>query len=484
MNTSLREYERKRNFNSTLEPKAKKSPTKDKHLRFAVQHHLASRDHYDFRLEWKGVLISWAVPKGPSYNPDDKRLAVKVEDHPYDYRDFEGIIPAGEYGGGTVMLWDEGEWEPRYDFEKGLEEGSLKINLYGTRLKGKWALVRLKSDEDKDNWLLIKEKDGFAKKTSGISRFKRSIKTDRTMKEIADGVNKDKLSDDVDTSKKVKICGVEITNPDRIVYPEEEISKLDLVIYYEKVAARMLKYVEGRLISVVRCNKGIKSSCFFKKHPLNKKDGIKIKTIKNSEGEKDDYYFISNKKGLIYEAQLGTIEFHIWGSRQERLEHPDMMVFDLDPDEGMNIEQVRQGVRDLKKVLDKLGLKSFLKTSGGKGYHVVVPFKSAPNWKKFHDFAKNVAKYMESQWPDRYTSNVRKSKRKGKIFIDWIRNGRGATSVAPYSLRARPGAKVSMPISWKELETVEPNSIDVYEALTRLKKADPWKSFFHLNQSL
>ena len=159
-----------------------------------------------------------------------------------------------------------------------------------------------------------------------------------------------------------------------------------------------------------------------------------------------------------------------------------MMVFDLDPDEGLDLQAVRQGVRDLKSVLDKLSLKSFLKTSGGKGYHVVVPFKPKSNWDKFHDFAESIALLMAEKWPDRYTANIRKASRRGKIFIDWARNGRGATSVAPYSLRARPGAKVSMPISWRELDKIAPDGVDMAQALERLKKADPWKDYFNTEQ--
>jgi bifunctional non-homologous end joining protein LigD len=184
------------------------------------------------------------------------------------------------------------------------------------------------------------------------------------------------------------------------------------------------------------------------------------------------------------EAQMGTLEFHIWGSRIDELEKPDMMVFDLDPDEGMDIERVRQGVWDLKSILKELSLDSYLKTSGGKGYHVVVPLKPSVNWDRFHDFARGVAEVMEKKWPDRYTSNVRKAKRAGKIFIDWIRNARGATSIAPYSLRARKGARVSMPISWEELDNVAPNGINIKDALLRFEVNDPWKDFFNCNQML
>jgi bifunctional non-homologous end joining protein LigD len=159
-------------------------------------------------------------------------------------------------------------------------------------------------------------------------------------------------------------------------------------------------------------------------------------------------------------------------------------VFDLDPDEGLDLDKVRQGALDLKSILEELSLISYLKTSGGKGYHVVVPLKPSASWETFHDFARRVAEVMEQKWPDRYTSNVRKVKRAGRIFIDWIRNARGATSIAPYSLRARKGAKVSMPIDWDELDTVAPDGVDMAGAIARLDRDDPWKNFFVTDQHL
>lgn len=181
---------------------------------------------------------------------------------------------------------------------------------------------------------------------------------------------------------------------------------------------------------------------------------------------------------------MGTVEFHVWGSCVETLEQPDMMVFDLDPDVGMDIGRVRQGVRDIRDILAELSLKAYLKTSGGKGYHVVVPLKPSASWEVFHDFARRVAEVMENKWPERYTSNVRKAKREDRIFIDWIRNGRGATIVAPYSIRARRGAWVSMPIAWDELDAVVPDGISMQDALERIKNSNPWGGFFSNDQML
>jgi bifunctional non-homologous end joining protein LigD len=206
--------------------------------------------------------------------------------------------------------------------------------------------------------------------------------------------------------------------------------------------------------------------------------------VSGSEGGTEDYFYIKDVSGLVSEAQMGTLEFHTWGSRADALEKPDLMVFDLDPDEGLGLDRVRQGVRDLHGILTERSLVSYLKTSGGKGYHVVVPFAPAASWGAFHEFARRVAEVMEQKWPERYTGNVRKNRRTGKIFIDWLRNSRGATSVAPYSVRARKGAGVSMPIAWEELDTVAPNAVGMADALARLAGEDPWEGFFRQDQLL
>ena len=280
------------------------------------------------------------------------------------------------------------------------------------------------------------------------------------------------------------IEGVTITNPDKVIFDSPVITKEEVVRYYEAVSQRMLPYISRRILSIVRCPKGISGTCFYRKHPGPGGKGVITMAVTTGSKETEDYFYIENIVGLISEVQMGTLEFHTWGSRVDELEKPDRMVFDLDPDEGMEIDRVRRGVLDIKSILTELSLKSYLKTSGGKGYHVVVPLKPSVSWDVFYDFAKNVAKVMEQKWPDRYTSNVRKAKRTDKIFIDWIRNGRGATSIAPYSIRARKGARVSMPISWDELDRVAPDSVTMEEALLRIKEDDPWKDFFDNNQML
>ncbi|MBE6156463.1 MAG: hypothetical protein E7161_01825 [Firmicutes bacterium] len=464
MKKDLTTYNKKRNFNKTKEPKGKKETSRKK-LRFVVQHHIARKDHYDLRLEWNGVMKSWAVPKGPSYNRKDKRLAVLVEDHPLSYRNFEGTIPKGEYGGGTVMLFDEGYYEPLSDFKNGLKEGSLKFKLKGKRLKGNWSLICFKDD----NWLLIKEVDdtlGF----TDIKTIDTSIRTGRTMSEIEKG-EKNKKRNTKNTIESIKI-----SNPDKLIYEKPDITKMEVIKYYQAVAKKMLPYLQNRIISTVRCPNGVDGTCFFKKHLENEREGISRIDLLNKDKEKEDYYYITSIEGLISEAQMNSIEFHTWGSTVNNLETPDIMVFDLDPDENLSLKRLRNGVRDLKSILDELKLKAYLKTSGGKGYHVVVPISNV-DWEGIREIAKNVAELMEAKWPDKYTSNIRKEKRKNKIFIDWARNTRGATSIAPYSLRSRVNAPVSFPIAWSELDIVKPNEITLKKALKKIKQKDPWLNF-------
>ena len=448
---NLNKYNAKRNFKKTKGQKRSSS----KKLRFVVQHHLARRDHYDLRLEYNGVLKSFAVPKGPSYDPKDKRLAIMVEDHPLAYRNFEGTIPKGEYGGGTVMLFDYGYWEPLKDSQIDFKKGPIKFTLKGQRLKGSWTLVKI----EKDNWLLIKENDEYLNYTN-INNYKRSIKTNRTMEEIANN-KKPKAKTSL---KNNIICGVTITNPQKVIFKNPKITKLDIALYYHKIAKRMLPFIENRLLSTIRCPDGYQGEKFFKKHFENNPYLGKV-TIPNKEGKREDYYYIKDEQGLIYEVQMNSYEFHVWGSKITDLNHPDLMVFDLDPDEGLSINKVKEGVKDLKNILKEFNLKSYLKTSGGKGYHVMVPITKKMTWKEFRKIAQNIAKLMEARYPDKYTSNIRLEARKNKIFIDWERNTKGATSVAAYSLRLKNKPSISMPISWNKLNYIKPNEITIKKML-------------------
>lgn len=217
MKDNLKKYNTKRNFKKTSEPIGKLK-SKGRKLRFVIQHHLASHDHFDLRLEANGVMKSWAIPKGPSYNSKNRRLAVMVEDHPLDYRNFEGVIPKGEYGGGIVMIWDEGYYESKENIINDLKKGTLKFKLYGKRLKGMWSLIHFKED----NWLLIKEKDEYENKDFDISKYAKSVKTKRTMSEI---------------EKSNSLCDeIIISNPNKVIFQNPKITKIEIINYYRKVS--------------------------------------------------------------------------------------------------------------------------------------------------------------------------------------------------------------------------------------------------------
>lgn len=444
----LSKYNKKRNFNKTKEPIGKIGK-KSKKLKFCIQHHLARKDHFDLRLEYNKVLLSWAVPKGLSYNPKDKRLAIKVEDHPISYKDYEGIIPKKEYGGGIVMLFDKGFYK-LIKYEKKI----IKFQLFGKRLKGIWTLTKFKDN----NYLLIKEKDYFENYID-LNKYKTSIKTGRTFNEIKNNCKNIKLK---------------ITNQDKVI--TNNITKGDILNYYKKIENKIMPYIENRPLSVIRAPQGIKNTIFFKKHLENKYNYLKKIKIKSK-----DYYYIKDTNGLLSEVQMNSYEFHPWACLSSNINKPNIMIFDLDPDENLPIKNLRDGVKDLKKELDNLNLTSFLKTSGGKGYHIIVPFKNKITWSNLYKISKNIALILEKKYPDKYTTNIRKEKRKGKIFIDYFRNQKGSTSVAPYSIRLKENAPVSMPISWKDLDKIAPNEITIDKALKLAKKKDPWIDFFTSN---
>ncbi|TPI13731.1 DNA ligase D [Mesorhizobium sp. B4-1-3] len=825
---SLEQYHAKRDFKKTAEPAGKVTRGKQAGGIFVVQKHAATRLHYDFRLEHDGVLWSWAVTRGPSLDPHEKRLAVHVEDHPIDYASFEGTIPKGQYGGGAVLVWDEGTWTPDGDPAKGMKKGHIDFELQGHKLNGRWHLVRLKPrpGEKRDNWLLIKSDDAAARPgedilveeprsvksgltieevgegkaakgqkpkvwqsnkpakakagqarrlefiepqlatlekeapggddwlhevkfdgyrmqaqiegsevrlltragldwtgkfegpvtaalarlkcrdaiidgeivvlaDSGVSSFpllqadlsarradrfiyyvfdlmrldgedlrreplverkqalaellgdqpedsalrfsdhfhepgtvmlqhvcrmglegvvsKRadapyrsgrgltwikskctlrqefviggylpSDKTGRGLRSLLVGFNEGgKLhyagrvgtgfSGKVMTDLKKKLDGLEtktspfsaavpkgkgltfvkpelvgevefrswtsdriirhasfqglredkpaeevvqekpkkagseakpgvkpaktsagqaktsikLSHPDKLLWPDEKVSKQDLLDHYALVWPRMEPFVVNRPLSLVRAPDGIRGQRFFQKH-ASPGMSDKIARMKDpTDGE--EILYIKDFDGLAALVQYGVVEVHIWGSTIDQLEKPDQIIFDLDPDEGVDVGKVREAALDIRGQLDELSLPNLVKTSGGKGYHVLVPLKPSAEWDEVKDFAHDFARALEQAAPDRYTATLSKKARTGKIFVDYLRNGRGATTVAPYSSRAKKGATISMPVTWPEIEKgLAPNAFPLGDetTLAQLKKADPWKEFFKLGKAL
>ncbi|MBN9334935.1 DNA ligase D [Devosia sp.] len=833
----LKDYKSKRNFAKTQEPSGD-SPAGQKSPRgsFLIQKHDATRLHYDFRIELEGVLKSWAVTKGPSNNPEDKRLAVRVEDHPLEYGTFEGTIPEGEYGGGTVMLWDRGTWEPIGDPHEAIENGDLKMLIFGERLKGEYVLVHMKGRDTRrragpprENWLLIKHRDSYARdKDTLTTRFTRSVATGRDFKQIASGAPATKdstVKDDavwhpdpekaekagqktrslakaqkgktpafrpvqlatlvdsvpagedwlfemkydgyrclaavagdsvrlftrngldwteqfgalIEPMQKLKIAsalidgeicafdakgrtdfstlknalsdggrleyfafdlleaegkdltklplierktrlekllktaarhdpvqysshvrgngqkvldalcrdghegvvakaatapyrgertrswlkikclkrqefviggwspstkrrgfaslllgswegkkllyrgrvgtgfsqdllteldqrlaglarktspfeavpkerardvhwvtpelvaeiaytefteddilrhpsfiglrgdkparevqmekaqpldhdgeevaerlGVRLTSPGRVVFPEADITKSDLVSYYEAVAEVMLPHIKDRPLSLVRCPQGRDKACFFQKHDTGGfPDEIKSTQIIEKDGDKQNYFYVTDLAGIIAGTQMNALEWHIWGSRRQSVENPDRVVFDIDPDEGLDFAAVRSAAHDIGEKLKAMKLQSFPMVTGGKGIHVIVPLKPDVEWPDVKAFSKSFAQSLADDEPERFTANLSKAQRKGRLFIDYLRNERGSTAICPWSVRSREGAPVAVPVSWDEVKTLKSaNLFSLETAAARAGAEDPWPDYFKVKQSL
>ena len=819
----LATYNAKRDFKRTAEPAGKRASSQGGNS-FVVQKHDATRLHWDFRIQVDGVLKSWAVTKGPSLDPEDKRLAVRTEDHPLAYGEFEGIIPKGEYGGGTVMLWDRGSWTPiEGKSAKDLDEGHLHFTLEGVRMKGEWIIFRLKPrpGEKRENWLLRKIEDAYAKQGDVlIERALTSVLTGRTMEQIAgdvggshalkgkkgkafsetmaeaahhnakiaksakrppkprgparlpkfrapqlatlvdsvptgnywmheikfdgyralvavasskvavytrngldwtdkfgplarhlaaldlppalidgeivaydkdgnpdfsslqnvlkrghgtqteatplsfhafdlleldgedltqltnierkerleallanatppihvadhligageklfaamcasgqegiiskridgryahkrsrnwlkvkcslrqefvivgatrseakgrpfsslllaqndggklvykgkvgtgfDGAKLDDLAArlaklatdipplDVSLTDQRKVnwvkpklvaevafaeftgdgrvrhasfitlrgdkpakavvperaehlteieAPVTISSRERVIFPGSGQTKGDLADYYSAVAALMLPFAANRPVSLVRCPQGRAGRCFFQKHDSGT-FGTHVRHVPIAErgGGLEDYLYLEDAAGLLACVQMGTIEFHGWGSRADAVERPERMIFDLDPDEGLDFTEVKSAAKRIHDRLADIGLTSFAMLSGGKGVHVIVPLTPGHSWSTHKDFAHRFAEALSMAEPERFIATMSKAKRKGKIFIDWLRNQRGATAILPYSARSRDNAPVAVPIAWGELaqtKDAHPYSIgDAARLLTRAR---------------
>jgi bifunctional non-homologous end joining protein LigD len=826
----LKDYAGKRDFARTAEPKPRPPPKprrgKAAGLQFVVQKHAARRTHYDLRLELDGVLKSWAVTRGPSLVPEDKRLAVRTEDHPMQYLDFEGNIPKGEYGGGAMIVWDHGRWTPDGDPHFGLDKGHLAFSLDGARLKGRWHLVRMRPrpGERTEPWLLMKSEDEFARpagapdilteettsavsgqtteelaaqgglradhaaradvargrkrampdvsrvrgarkkllptfvepslartaerppigpkwvheikhdgyriearidgrevrlltrtgldwterfasiakafgafglssalidgeivvEDSGISSFnllqqdlsagrqdrfvyyafdllyaegydltpatlldrksllqeivaglptaspirfsehlaedgptmlehacrlglegivsKRSdlpyrpgrgehwIKSKGVLRQefviigyapstaapglvgalllgyhdggrlmyagrVGTGYSQQQakeLRDDLEKlaaprpalgnalpagaekgvrwAKPQLVCDVEfrgwtadrllrqasfkglredkapdevvletrpqparvapdlarfrLTHPERILWDGPGITKQGLAEFYGDVADWILPHIAGRVLSLVRCPNGVGGQHFYAKHPWH---GLDPAVRRVDVGEKEPMLVVNNLTGLLAMVQASVLEIHPWGSQADDRDRPDRLIFDLDPDEGVPWSAVIAAAVEVRDRLAKLGLESFVKTSGGKGLHVVLPIEPTVDWATAKNFTGAVAAAMAKDSPDRYVATMSKRARKGRVFVDFFRNMRGSTAVAPYSTRALPDATVSTPLEWSELtESVKADHFKIDNLRQRLDvlKADPWAEMFELKQRL
>jgi bifunctional non-homologous end joining protein LigD len=283
------------------------------------------------------------------------------------------------------------------------------------------------------------------------------------------------------------VAGVAISNGDKVLYPEDGITKRTLARYYEAIGDLMLPHVAGRPLTLVRCPNGWDKHCFYQKHAKESVSEFIDRIDIREDGSEQPYMVANSVSALVALLQMGVLEVHPWGSRAPKLSHPDRLVFDFDPDEALGWDRVVDAVKVLRKLLETLGLEGFLKTTGGKGLHVVVPIAPTRDWVRAKAFCKAVAELLVRTFPDRFTSNLKKSTRTGRIFVDYLRNAENATAIAPYSLRAKAHAPVAMPIGWDEMKQdlrFAHFNVNNVPALVRKRRRDPWAALPGVRQEL
>jgi len=505
-----------RDFDASPEPPGRLGGSLDGRRRFLVQRHRARRLHYDFRIELDGVLVSWAVPKGPSLDPAAKRMALKVEDHPFAYGWFEGIIPSG-YGQGDVIVWDDGWWDPdpeypdQADAAAAIAAGELKFVLDGRKLRGRFTIVRTRGGKmakaGDDPWLLIHKRDDAAVAGWDAEDFPVSVLSGRTNVDVVEhrpgrwpAATVGELAALRALPAKGGVWDVasetqSVTNLDKEMMPgragKPPITKRDLIAYYATVAPWMSMSVSGRPINLNRFPDGIESGkggFYHKAVPKHAPPWLRRWPYLDADpGETQQYLLIDGTPALVWVANYAGFEIHPWTSTAASPDEPSYAMIDIDPGPTTTWEQTLTIARLYRVAMEQLGLVARPKVTGKRGIQVWVPVRAGYSFRDTAAFVEALSRTVGNVVPDLVSWKWRKDDRRGKARLDYSQNAVNKTLVAPYSVRPAPGAPVSVPLEWDELDDpdLRPDRWTIHTVLDRLGSVgDPFDALIGVAQSL
>jgi bifunctional non-homologous end joining protein LigD len=521
----LARYRKMREFDRTPEPAgAVGQASADGPARFVVQRHRASRLHYDLRFEIDGVLVSWAVPKGPTLDPAVRRMAIHVEDHPIEYIDFEGVIPAREYGGGDVIVWDTGTWEPLGTDDPGaaVTAGELHVEMHGKKLRGRLVLVRRGRNDDgteKDEWVLLHKRDdqavdGWDPEDHPVSvisgRTNEQVKADPDRLWRSDlppgeaaialrpqGPTADELDalDELGGGGNWEVFGrsLRLTNLDKELFPgrkrETPVTKRELVRYAARVAPYAVPYLAGRALNMHRYPNGAAGKGFWHKQlPSHAPDWLpRWDNPEADAGETSTYLVVDGPAALVWAANFGVLEWHAWTSRTDRPRQPTYALIDLDPGPTTAWQDLVMLARLHHDALEHLRVTARPKVTGRRGIQIWIPIARGPSFADTRAWVEQLSKAVGQVVPELVSWKWGVGDRSGLARLDYTQNAINKTLVAPYSPRAAAGAPVSTPIDWEELDdpTLRPDGFTLRDALERLaERGDPFHDVLTTEQSL
>jgi bifunctional non-homologous end joining protein LigD len=525
----LADYQSKRDFSRTPEPSGSAAGSAAQPARrFVVQRHRARRLHYDLRFEIDGVLVSWAVPKGPTLDPDIKRQAIHVEDHPIEYLNFEGVIPHGEYGGGDVIVWDHGTWEPHAtdDPVKAVASGELHADVHGEKLRGRFILVRTgRGGAGQNQWLLLHKRDEYAVAGWDPEDHPRSALSDRTNDEVkADpdrmwrsdlppsqasvalretaapevaGPTEEELAalDRFGSTGTWEVYGrrLRLTNLDKVLFParpgEPPVTKREFIRYAARIAPVALPYLAGRALNMNRFPGGADQPGFWHKQLPAHAPGWVPRWV-NPEAGRDEtttYLVVNEPTALIWAANFGALEWHAWTSRIDQPRQPAYALIDIDPGSATSWEDVLLLARLHRTALAHLGVKAQPKVTGRRGIQIWIPIARGPSFSETRAWVEQLSRAVGAAVPELVSWKWDVRERGGQARLDYTQNAINKTLVAPYSPRPAPGAPVSAPIDWDELDdpSLRPDGFTIRTVLDRVtERGDPFRTVLDTTQVL